>query len=82
MAARKTADKQVEFEGAMARLEQIVTQLERGEAPLKEAMGLFEEGTSLIKTCSGMLDRAEQQVSRLLSGPDGEIEEIPFEVEE
>jgi len=66
----------------MARLEEIVAQLERGEVPLDEAMNLFEEGTGLIKSCTGMLDRAEQQVSKLLAVPGGGAEEVPFEVEE
>ena len=34
------------FESQMARLEEIVRLLERGEAPLNESMKLFEEGTS------------------------------------
>ena len=33
------------FESQMARLEEIVRLLERGEAPLNESMKLFEEGT-------------------------------------
>ena len=35
------------FESQMARLEEIVRLLERGEAPLNESMKLFEEGTKL-----------------------------------
>lgn len=76
------AEKKIDFESAMARLEQIVSLLERGEAPLEEAMGLFEEGTALIKKCTGMLDKAEQKVNKLLVGPDGTVKQIPFAVEE
>ena len=40
MAARKKLD----FEKSMARLEEIVSLLEKGDAPLAQAMSLFEEG--------------------------------------
>ena len=35
------------FEQAMARLEEIVRLLEKGDAPLEESMSLFEEGAKL-----------------------------------
>lgn len=35
------------FEQAMQRLEEIVSLLEDGKAPLNESMALFEEGTKL-----------------------------------
>ena len=38
------AEKKVTFEQAMARLEEIVKQLEQGDAPLEDALALFEEG--------------------------------------
>ena len=62
-------------------LEEIVTRLEQGDATLEEALTLFEEGTALMKKCSGMLDKAEQKVSKLLAGPDGKPVEEPFEGE-
>ena len=65
----------------MARLEEIVSQLERGDAPLESALTLFEEGTALMKKCSAMLDKAEQKVAKLLPGPDGEPVEQAFEGE-
>ena len=54
------AEKKQTFEQSMARLEEIVTRLERGDVPLEEALRLFEEGTALMKKCSTTLDRAEQ----------------------
>ena len=66
------------FESQMARLEEIVRLLERGEAPLNESMKLFEEGTSLMKQCSGLLDKAEQKVVKLSAGPGGKPAEEPF----
>ena len=76
------AEKKWSFEQAMARLEEIVRQLEQGDAPLDQALALFEEGTGLIKKCSGMLDKAEQKVSLLIAGEDGQPQERPFAREE
>ena len=75
------AEKKQTFEQSMARLEEIVTQLERGDVPLEEALRLFEEGTALMKKCSAMLDRAEQKIVRLTAGPDGKAEERPLDGE-
>ena len=66
------------FESQMARLEEIVRLLERGEAPLNESMKLFEEGTKLAASCTAMLDEAEQKVVALMKGPDGAPVELPF----
>ena len=67
------------FEQKIARLEEIVAQLERGDAPLAESLTIFEEGTRLIAACSKQLDQAEQKVVRLMKGPDGAPVETPFE---
>ena len=74
--------KKLTFEQAMARLDEIVTTLERGDAPLEDAMKLFEEGTKLIGDCRTALDKAEQQVVKLMKGPDGEPIESSFASEE
>ena len=70
------------FEQEIARLEEIVGLLERGDAPLEQAMTLFEEGAKLIAACSQELDAAEQKVVKLMKGPDGAPVELPFGEEE
>lgn len=70
------------FEQQLARLEEIVAALEKGEAQLADSLKLFEEGTKLIASCSDQLDKAEQQVVRLMKGADGAPVELPFEHEE
>ena len=70
------------FEENMARLEEIVALLERGDAPLAGSLALFEEGTKLSALCAGLLDEAEQKVVKLQKGPDGEPVELPFDTEE
>ena len=76
------AKKKLNFEGSMARLEEIVSLLEKGDAPLEQAMTLFEEGAKLLRECTKQLDEAEQKVVKLQKGPDGEPVELPFDTEE
>jgi len=73
------AQKKMNFEQALARLDEIVKSLEGGEAPLDESLGLFDEGIKLIKSCGKTLDEAEQKVVRLVKGADGEPAEEEFE---
>lgn len=67
------------FEQQLQRLEEIVVLLEKGDAQLADSLTLFEEGTKLIASCSGELDKAEQQVVKLMKGADGAPVELPFE---
>jgi exodeoxyribonuclease VII small subunit len=76
------AEKKLSFEQSLARLDEIVKSLERGDVALSESMKLFEEGTGLIRSCGEMLDSAEQKVVRLRKGPDGAPEELPFDAED
>ena len=73
------AEKKLDFEASLARLEEIVKLLEKGDAPLAESLGLFEEGAGLIRSCGKLLDEAEQKVVQLRKGPDGKPEELPFD---
>ncbi len=70
------------FEENMTRLEEIVTRLEKGDVPLSQSLSLFEEGTRLAAACRMELDQAEQQVVRLMKGPDGAPVETEFASEE
>ena len=73
--------KKLTFEGALARLEEIVGLLERGDAPLEQAMSLFEEGAGLLRECTAQLNQAEQKVTLLTAGEDGQAVERPFQEE-
>ena len=73
--------KKLSFEQAMARLDEIVTTLERGDAPLEEAMKLFEEGSKLMRECTALLDAAEQKVTLLTANEEGEPQEQVFQGE-
>ena len=62
------AAKKMNYEQAMARLEEIVKLLEQGDCGLDESLKLFEEGAKLSRQCSELLDHAEQKVNLLLNG--------------
>lgn len=72
----------VKFEEALARLEAIVAELERGELPLDDSMRIFEEGIKLSKVCLKMLDDAERKVEILVKDKDGRKRTRPFELED
>lgn len=61
----------VKFEQAMARLETIVSELEKGDLSLDDSLRIFEEGIKLSKTCLKMLDDAERKVEILVQDKDG-----------
>lgn len=69
------------FEQSLARLDEIVRQMERGDVPLEASLKLFEEGTGLVAFCEKLLDEAELKVVRLTKGADGEPVETEFEDE-
>jgi exodeoxyribonuclease VII small subunit len=71
----------VKFEEALARLETIVAELERGELPLDDSMRIFEEGIKLSKVCLKMLDDAERRVEILVKDKDGRKRTRPLELE-
>ncbi len=70
--------KNATFEENMARLEQIVRSMEKGDVPLEESLKLFQEGTALVKECGKLLDEAEQQVTKIVTQADGSPAEEVF----
>ncbi|HHU81680.1 MAG TPA: exodeoxyribonuclease VII small subunit [Firmicutes bacterium] len=70
------------FEEAIARLEQIIEFLEKGELSLEENLNLFEEGIALARHCRGRLDEAQGKVEILLGVEEGKAQTEPFQPEE
>ena len=56
---------EVSFEDAQRELEQIVERLEHGQAPLDEAIALWERGEELYKLCLAKLDSAQGKIEEL-----------------
>ena len=44
------------FEKNLAKIQEILTQLEKGQVGLEESMSLFEQGIILTKQCQDYLD--------------------------
>ena len=72
----------LKFEDALARLETIVTELEKGDLPLNDSLKMFEEGIKLSKTCLRMLDDAERKVEIMVQDKDGKKRVEAFSIEE
>jgi len=53
------------FEQAQGELEEIVQRLESGEAPLDEALRLWQRGEELYRFCRARLDTAEGKIEEL-----------------
>jgi exodeoxyribonuclease VII small subunit len=66
------------FEECLQRLEQIVTELEKGDVPLEKALTLFEEGMKLSASCRNELEQAEGKVDILLK-QNGKMQTEAFE---
>ncbi len=62
------------FETAMAELENVVRRLERGDVPLDEAVKIYERGSLLKKHCEKKLSEAEGKVQKLILQKDGTVE--------
>jgi len=76
MAAKK--DKTMDFERSLKELESLVERLEGGDLSLEESLKTFESGVGLTRQCREALDKAEQQVQKLL-GDEEQSELGPFE---
>jgi exodeoxyribonuclease VII small subunit len=70
------------FEAALARLEELVKELEQGDLPLEQSLKLFEEGIKLSRICNRRLEDAERRVEILLKDATGKITAQPFDEEQ
>lgn len=60
-------NKNMTFEQALERLEEIVQKLESGNVSLDESIEIYQEGIMLSKKCSGMLQEAEGKVMAIIN---------------
>ncbi len=76
------ATREIKFESALTRLEEIVGKLEEGEMPLEDSLKLFEEGVRLSRVCDQKLQAAERRIEILMKDSEGKITPMPFEPQE
>ncbi len=59
------------FENALKRLEEIVSELEKGNLSLEDSMKIFEEGVEITEFCTAKLDETEKKIKTLVKKDDG-----------
>ncbi|ADO41491.1 exodeoxyribonuclease VII small subunit [Ketogulonicigenium vulgare] len=78
MTQKPVAD--LSFEEALAELEQIVAQLERGDVPLEESISRYQRGAELRARCTAKLNEAQEKIARITIGENGQPAGLqPFE---
>lgn len=60
------------FEQKLARIDEIVKELEGGTVELQRATELFKEGKVLARECEALLKRAQEQIDEAMSQPKGD----------
>lgn len=70
------------FEEVMQDLENIASELEKGDLDLDQSVAKFEEGMKLAKQCNNILEKAEKRITILLQDGDGLKEENFIQEEE
>ena len=77
------SDKEVKFEQALEKLEEIVDKLESGDIGLDESIKQYEEGMKLLKFCTAKLDEVEKKIEILVKDKGGKVTgSKPFKNEE
>ncbi len=70
------------FETALAELEAIVDQLEKGRAPLEDSIKLYARGEELKAHCERLLKTAEARIEKISLGANGKPKGVePLDVE-
>jgi exodeoxyribonuclease VII small subunit len=75
----KPREAELNFEGAMDRLEKIVEQMESGKLPLEDLIVRYEEGMNLVKICQERLAKAEQKIEIIARNSAGKAVVKDFE---
>ncbi|HEX6597926.1 MAG TPA: exodeoxyribonuclease VII small subunit [Gemmatimonadaceae bacterium] len=70
------------IEQRLARLEQIVAELEGEPLELARALALFEEGVACLRDAAGTLTEAEERVQKLIELADGALGVEAFDDDE
>lgn len=81
-APEPAAGEALPFEAALAKLEQIVGELDGGQLALSDALARYEAGVGHLKRCYQLLDQAERRIE-VVTGLDSEGQPItkPFDEE-
>lgn len=81
MAKPKADVGKLNFEQALAELEEIVRKLEAGEAKLDEAIEAYQRGAALKQHCEAKLREAQAKVDQIQFTAEGAVEIKPAEID-
>jgi exodeoxyribonuclease VII small subunit len=71
--------KDLTFEEAMEKLEEIIGKLEEGDVPLEKAISYYQDGMILSKICSDKLNHIQEKMVQIMN-EQGEL--VPFDLQE
>ena len=74
--------KELSFEEALVKLENIVRELEGGRIKLDDAVSAYEQAVTLKKLCENKLEAAKLKIEKIESANNGEITTSEFVVPE
>lgn len=74
------AKKKLTFEQGLARLEEIINEIENSDRTLEETVKLYKEGVSLSLLCEERLQAAEKEITLLQRTADGLFVQKSFEI--
>ena len=58
-------EKELSFEQALSSLEQIIREMESGEAPLESLVTHYQDGVKILKLCRERIDSAEMKIKEV-----------------
>ncbi|WP_368652038.1 exodeoxyribonuclease VII small subunit [Ornithinibacillus sp. 4-3] len=70
-------NKELSFEDAMVKLEDIVKKLEEGDVPLETAISYYQQGMELSKLCNTKLQNVQEKMTMIMN-ENGELQ--PFDM--
>jgi len=70
--------KNIDFEKALEKLEEIVAKLEKGDSSLDTSLKQYEEGIGLVRECREKLGKAKSKIEELIKNDDGSFRKEPF----
>jgi exodeoxyribonuclease VII small subunit len=77
VARKKASNKEISYEEAVSRLEDIIASLESKDSSLDSSLELFEEGIGLYRVCKQKLEEADKKITKIISHEDG-YKEVDF----
>jgi exodeoxyribonuclease VII small subunit len=79
--AKPPKQETLDFEAALAELNDLVERMEQGKLSLEESLSCYERGISLVRHCQTALQAAEQKI-QILTEKNGEVVLMPYQTDD